>query len=67
MPAGLFDQMQHILPLVKKVADEIISEETEILKELILRMFEVMHRVAKVSCEYVKRGRLWWSSGLEKC
>jgi len=46
--------------LAKKVSDEIVSEETEILKELIPRMFEVMHRVARLSCDYVKRGR--WSS-----
>ena len=42
--------------MAKKVADEIVSEETEILKELIPRMFEVMYRVAKLSCDYVKRG-----------
>jgi len=60
MPFGLFDRVQRILPLAKKVADEIVSEETEILKELIPRMLEVMHRVAKLSCDYVKRGR--WSS-----
>src|SRR5258706_6485008 len=60
MPSGLCDRVQHILPLVEKVAGEIVSEETEILKELIPRMFEVMHRVAKLSCDYVKRGR--WSS-----
>ena len=42
--------------MAKKVA-EIVSEETEILKELIPRMFDVMHRVAKLSCDYVKRGR----------
>ena len=57
MPSGLFDRLQRILPLAKKVADEIVSEETETLKELIPRMFEVMHRVAKLSCDYVKRGR----------
>ena len=57
MPSDLFDQMQHILPLVKKVADEIISKETEILEGLILRMFKVMHRVARLSCDYVKCGR----------
>ena len=60
MPSGLCDRVQRILPLAKKVSDEIVSEETEILKELIPRMFEVMHRVAKLSCDYVKRGR--WSS-----
>ena len=47
--------MQRVLPLAKKVADEIVSEETEILKELIPRMFGVMHRAAKLSCDYVKR------------
>jgi hypothetical protein len=60
MPSGLCDRVQRILPLATKVSDEIVSEETEILKELIPRMFEVMHRVAKLSCDYVKRGR--WSS-----
>jgi len=60
MPSGLCDRVQRILPLAKKVSDEIVSEETEILKELIPRMFEVMHKVAKVSCNYVKRGK--WSS-----
>ena len=64
MPSGLCDRVQRILPLAKKVANEIISEETEILKELIPRMFEVMHRVAKLSCDYVKRGRSWSSLGL---
>ena len=56
MPSGLCSRVQRILPLAKQVADEIVSEETEILKELIPRMFEVMHRVAKLSCDYVKRG-----------
>ena len=59
MPSGLCNRLQRILPLAKKVADEIVSDETEILKELIPRMFGVMHRVAKLSCDYVKRGR--WS------
>ena len=58
MPSGLCDRLQQILPLAKKVADEIVSKETEILKELILQMFEVMHRVARLSCDYVKRGTL---------
>ena len=44
--------------MVKQAADEIVSEETKILKELIPRIFEVMHRVAKLSCDYVKRGGL---------
>ena len=56
MPSGLCDRVQRILPLAKQVADEIVSDETEVLKELIPRMFEVMHRDAKLSCDYVKRG-----------
>ena len=60
MPSGLCDCVQRILPLAEKVADEIISKDTDVLKELILRMFGVMHKVAKLSCDYVKRGR--WSS-----
>ena len=60
MTSGLCDRVQRILPLAKQVADEIVSEETKILKDLIPRMFDVMHRVAKLSCDYVKRGR--WSS-----
>ena len=46
--------------MAEKVSEKVVSEETEILKELIPRMFEVMFRVAKLSCDYVKRGR--WSS-----
>ena len=57
MLSGLFNRVQRILPLVKRVANEIVSEETRFLKELIPRMFGVMHRVAKLSCDYVKRGR----------
>ena len=49
--------MQRILLFADKVADEIVSEETEILEKTIPRMFEVMQTVAKFSCEYVKRGR----------
>ena len=56
MPSGLYDRVRRILPLAKKVANEIVSDETEILKELIPRMLEVMHRAAKLSCDYVKRG-----------
>ena len=57
MLSGLRDRVQRILPLTK-VADEIVSEETEILKELIPRMFGVMYRAAKLSCDYVKHG-MW--------
>ena len=60
MPSGFCDQVKRILPLAKQVADEIVSEETKVLKELIPRMFEVMYRAAKLSCDYVKHGG--WSS-----
>ena len=66
MPSGLCDRVKRILPLAKKVADEIVSDETEILKELIPRMFEVMYRVAKLSCDYVKHGR-WSFSRFDTC
>jgi len=66
MPSGLYDRVQRILPLAKQVADEIVSEETKVLKELIPRMFEVMHRVAKLSCDYVKRGG-WSFPQFDKC
>ena len=66
MPPGLCDRVKRILPLAKQVADEIVSEETKILKDLIPRMFAVMHRVARLSCDYVKRGR-WSSSRFDKC
>jgi len=57
MPSSLLDQLQRVLPLADKVADEIVSEETEILVKVIPRMFEVMQKIAKFLCEYVKRGR----------
>ena len=57
MPAGLFDRVKRILPLADKVADEVVCEETDILQKVIPRMFEVMHRVAKFACDYVRRSR----------
>ena len=57
MPSGLLDRLERILPLANKVADEIVCEETELLEMIIPRMFEVMHRVAKFSCDYVKHGK----------
>jgi len=57
IPLDLLDRLRRILPLADKVIDEIICEETEILEKVIPRMFEVMQRVAKISCDYVKRGR----------
>jgi len=57
MPAHLLDRLQRISFFADKVADEIVYEETEILEETIPRMFEVMQRVARFSCDYVRRGR----------
>ena len=58
IPLSLFDRLRRVLPLADKVADEIVCEETDILEEIIPRMFKVMQRVAEYSCEYVRRGRL---------
>ncbi len=57
MPSSLLDHLQSILPLVEKVADDIVCEETEILGKIMSQMFEVMQKIAKFLCEYVKRGR----------
>ena len=57
MPSSLLDKLQRILPLANEVADEIVCEEAETLDKLMPRMFEVMQKVAKFSCDYVKRGR----------
>ena len=56
MPASLLDRLQRVLPLANNVADEVVCEETEILEKVIPQMFEVMQRVAKFSCDYVRRG-----------
>ena len=57
MPSGLLNRLRRILPLANKVADEIVCEETDILEKTIPRMFEVMHRVATILCDYVKNSR----------
>ena len=57
MPSGILDRLQRILPLADQVADEIVYGRTEILEKAISRMFEVMYRVSKLSCDYVKNGR----------
>jgi hypothetical protein len=57
MPSDLLDRLQRILFFADKVADEIVYEETEILEKTIPRMFKVMEKVAKCSCDYVRRGR----------
>ena len=58
IPLSLFEQLQRVLPLANSVAHEIICEETELLDEIIPRMFKVMERVAEYSCDYVRRGQL---------
>jgi len=57
LPSALLDRMQRILPLADKVAEVFICEEPELLEKITPRMFEVMHKVAKFSCDYVKHGR----------
>ena len=57
MSPSLLDRLQRIFPLADKVADELVSEETDILDEIMPRMFEVMQKVAKFLCDHVKRGR----------
>jgi len=49
--------LQRVSPLADKVADEIVSEETEILDKIIPQMFGVMQEIAKFLCGYVRRGR----------
>jgi hypothetical protein len=57
--SGLLDRLKAILPFAEKAAEEIVCEETDLLEKVIPTMFEVMYRVAKVSCDYVQYG---WSS-----
>jgi hypothetical protein len=57
VPSGFLNRLQCIVLLADKVADKIICEETDILEKTIPQMSEVMQRVAKFSCEYIKRGR----------
>ena len=56
--SGLCERVQGILPLAEKLAGEIAYEEKEIVKELFPRMFDLLRRVAGLSCDYVKR-RTW--------
>ena len=57
IPLGLLDRLRRILTFAEIVADKIVYEETDLLEEVIPQMYEVMHKVAKVSCDYVKHGR----------
>jgi hypothetical protein len=54
MPSGLLDRLQRISLFANKVADEIVCEEMELLEKVIPRMLDVMYKVARFSCEYVK-------------
>ena len=54
---GLLDQLQRILPFANTIADDVICEDTEVLEEIILQLFEVMQRVANFSMGYVTRRR----------
>jgi len=66
MPSSIFDRLERIMPMVVLVENEIVSEQTEILKKFIPQMYEVMYTVAKSSCEYIRRGK-WSSPGFGKC
>ena len=57
MPSSILGHLQRILPLADKVANEIVSEETEILDNIMPRMFEAMQKIAKFLCDYVRHGR----------
>ena len=58
MPSGLMDRLKRILPFADIVAEDIVCEETDLLDKVIPRMYDVMYKVAKVSCDYVKHGGL---------
>ena len=58
IPLGLLDRLKRISPFADIVAEEIVCKETDLLEKVIPRMFEVMYKVAKISCDYVKYG--WW-------
>ena len=57
IPLGLLERLKRILPFADIVVEEIVCEETNLLEEIIPRMFEAMHMAAKVSCDYIKHGR----------
>ena len=64
IPLGLLARLKRVLPFADIVAEQIVCEETDLL-EVVPQMFDVMYRVAKVSCDYVKHGR-WSCSGFGK-
>ena len=66
IPSALLDRLRRISLFADKVAEEIVCKETELLERVIPRMFEVMQKVAKASCDYVKRGKRS-HFGIHKC
>ena len=56
MTLCLLDRLQSILPMANEVAEDIVCEETELLEDIIRRMFKLMQKVARFSCDYVRRG-----------
>jgi len=57
-PSVLLDRLKRILHFADKIVeDKIVCEETDLLEGIIPRMYEVMHRVAKASYDYVTHGR----------
>ena len=56
IPSIILDRMQRIFPLADKAADEIVSEETDLLYTIMPRMFQAMQKIAKFLSEYLKRG-----------
>ena len=57
MLLGFFSRMQRSFLIADKVAEESVCEDAEILEKTIPRMFDTMQRVAKYTCDFVKRGR----------
>ena len=58
MPSIILGRIQGIFPLADKVADEIVSEKTDLLYKIMPRMFQAMQKIAKFLFEYLKRGSL---------
>ena len=57
IPSVLLDRLKRILHFADKIVeDKIVCEESDLLEGIIPRMYEVMHRVAKVSYDYVTHG-----------
>ena len=67
MVFGFFERLQDILRLADTVIEDIGCEDLEVLDRSTTHMFEVMQKVAKFSCEHVKRSRSGrpssWRSG----